>query len=58
MAGVANILVGEGGVMDSATIVSALLHDTVEDTSTTIDEIEEIFGSEVINVVLSFKIYV
>lgn len=44
--------------MDSATIVSALLHDTVEDTSTTIDEIEEIFGSEVINVVLSFKIYV
>ena len=33
--------------MDAATIVTGLLHDTVEDTLTTISEIEEAFGKEV-----------
>lgn len=33
--------------LDTATIVTALLHDTVEDTLATIEEIEEIFGKEV-----------
>ncbi len=33
--------------MDSALICAALLHDTVEDTDVTVDEIKEQFGSEV-----------
>ena len=33
--------------LDSATIVTALLHDTVEDTTATIEEIEKLFGQEV-----------
>ena len=33
--------------MDRATVVAALLHDTVEDTDTTLDEIEGEFGTEV-----------
>jgi guanosine-3',5'-bis(diphosphate) 3'-pyrophosphohydrolase len=33
--------------LDVATVVSGLLHDTVEDTNTTIDTIRELFGSEV-----------
>ena len=32
---------------DEDTIVAALLHDTVEDTDVTIDEIEKLFGSRV-----------
>ena len=33
--------------MDAATIVTGLLHDTVEDTLATIEQIEEAFGKEV-----------
>jgi GTP pyrophosphokinase len=39
------ILAGYG--MDGATLVAALLHDTVEDTELTIDEIGDRFGTEV-----------
>ncbi|MCQ2455302.1 MAG: bifunctional (p)ppGpp synthetase/guanosine-3',5'-bis(diphosphate) 3'-pyrophosphohydrolase [Clostridia bacterium] len=42
---VAKIIVGMG--MDSASIMAALLHDVVEDTDTTIEEIEKMFGKEV-----------
>jgi guanosine-3',5'-bis(diphosphate) 3'-pyrophosphohydrolase len=45
--GVANILTAEGGVEDLAVLQAALLHDTVEDTDTTLQEIEEHFGREV-----------
>lgn len=37
--------------LDTATIVTALLHDTVEDTATTIAEIEKGFGGEVAKLV-------
>jgi len=37
--------------LDTATIVTALLHDTVEDTATTIGEIEKGFGTEVAKLV-------
>ncbi len=33
--------------LDAATLVTGLLHDTVEDTLTTLEEIEEAFGKEV-----------
>ncbi len=33
--------------VDSDTIIAALLHDTVEDTARTIDEVREIFGEDV-----------
>lgn len=42
---VAGILVGMR--LDVATIITALLHDTVEDTIATLDEIEKLFGKEV-----------
>src|SRR3990167_8299739 len=34
--------------LDVASIVTALLHDTVEDTLATLDEIEKLFGKEVV----------
>ncbi|MBS0254212.1 MAG: bifunctional (p)ppGpp synthetase/guanosine-3',5'-bis(diphosphate) 3'-pyrophosphohydrolase [Proteobacteria bacterium] len=37
--------------LDTETIVTALLHDTVEDTLATIDEIEKLFGPEVARLV-------
>ena len=43
----ARILTVEGGVTDAATIAAALLHDTIEDTETTSEEIEREFGSEI-----------
>ena len=33
--------------LDDATIVAAVLHDTIEDTGTTKEEIEHLFGSEI-----------
>ena len=33
--------------MDEATVAVALLHDTIEDTSATRDEIDELFGEEI-----------
>ncbi|MGL4974060.1 MAG: HD domain-containing protein, partial [Bosea sp. (in: a-proteobacteria)] len=33
--------------LDDATIVAAVLHDTVEDTSATLEEIEQLFGLEI-----------
>ncbi|OZC05636.1 hypothetical protein X798_07389 [Onchocerca flexuosa] len=49
--GVANILTCEGGVMDTVTIVAALLHDTIEDTATTLQEINDLFGEEIGHIV-------
>lgn len=44
---VASLLAGEGGVTDVDLLVAALLHDTVEDTSSSNDELADLFGSEV-----------
>ncbi len=41
-----------GSVRDTATLVAALLHDTVEDTNTSPDEIREQFGQEVRDLVM------
>ena len=37
--------------LDSATIITALLHDTVEDTGATLDDIRDVFGDEVARLV-------
>lgn len=47
----ANILTAEGGITDGSVILAALLHDTVEDTDTTFDEIDREFGPVVRKIV-------
>ncbi len=37
--------------LDSASIIAGLLHDTVEDTDTTIDEVRRLFGDQVASLV-------
>ncbi|MFH4977081.1 hypothetical protein AB6A40_003790 [Gnathostoma spinigerum] len=49
--GVAYILTNEAKITDVATIVAAILHDVVEDTKTTFEEIQEQFGDEVCRLV-------
>jgi len=41
-----------GGVRDAATLIAAILHDTIEDTETQPDEIQAMFGAEILAVVL------
>lgn len=48
---VAELLARVGGITDVAVLQAALLHDTVEDTNTTFEEIEEQYGSDVRNLV-------
>ena len=48
---VARVLVEEGGVSDTATLVAAILHDTIEDTQTTHAELVKEFGEAVADVV-------
>lgn len=43
----ARILTHEGKITELEVLQAALLHDTVEDTDTTIEEIEEVFGKKV-----------
>jgi guanosine-3',5'-bis(diphosphate) 3'-pyrophosphohydrolase len=47
----ADVLVNEGGVADPEVISAALLHDTVEDTATTPQELEGAFGSRIARIV-------
>jgi (p)ppGpp synthase/HD superfamily hydrolase len=48
---VAALLAREGGVTDPVILQGAILHDTIEDTKTTREELEEEFGLEVRRVV-------
>ncbi len=48
----ANVLANEGGVQDVTVLCAAVLHDTIEDTETTIDELRALFGDQVAAVVL------
>ena len=43
---VANFLI-KHGITDSNIIICALLHDTIEDTNTSFEEIKELFGEEI-----------
>ena len=49
---VAETLAREGDVSDLPALQAALLHDTIEDTETTPGELEQLFGSEVRDLVL------
>jgi (p)ppGpp synthase/HD superfamily hydrolase len=43
------------GISDEEVLAAALLHDTIEDTNTTFDEIDQRFGSRVAVLVLSLS---
>ncbi len=48
---VADILWSIGGIRDYKVLISAILHDTVEDTNTSPDDIESIFGKDIRKIV-------
>lgn len=47
-----DVLVNEAEVDDAIVLTAALLHDTIEDTATTPQELEAVFGAETTGVVL------
>ncbi len=49
---VARLLHEVGGIADSATIAAGILHDTVEDTDTTRECLEDLFGDEIASLVM------
>ena len=49
---VANVLADEGDITDPVVLSAALLHDTVEDTKTTPEELTAAFGRRVAGIVL------
>ncbi len=49
---VANLLANKGNVKDTDVLIAAMLHDTIEDTDTTKEEIIELFGEKVCGFVL------
>lgn len=48
----ANVLANEGGVDDVTVLCAAVLHDTIEDTETTPEELQAFFGPKVASVVM------
>lgn len=48
----ANLLANYAGVSDVNVIAAAILHDTVEDTDTTVEDIEELFGKNIRDIVI------
>jgi GTP diphosphokinase / guanosine-3',5'-bis(diphosphate) 3'-diphosphatase len=48
---VANVLRDEGHVRDPAVLAAALLHDTIEDTETSYEELRGLFGDEIAEMV-------
>lgn len=48
----ANVLSNEGAVVDATVLCAAVLHDTIEDTETTADELKQLFGDKVTSIVL------
>jgi guanosine-3',5'-bis(diphosphate) 3'-pyrophosphohydrolase len=48
---VAEMLLRVGQVQDIEVVVAAILHDTIEDTDTKPDEIEDLFGQRVLSLV-------
>jgi len=47
-----NLLANEGGITDPEILCAALLHDTVEDTKTSSEELTEAFGASISGIVM------
>lgn len=50
--GLANVLANEASVEDERVLIAAVLHDTIEDTETTEQELIREFGKEVADIVM------
>jgi len=48
----ANVLANEGGVTDENILCAAILHDTIEDTNTSANELRAVFGEKIASIVL------
>jgi guanosine-3',5'-bis(diphosphate) 3'-pyrophosphohydrolase len=48
----ADVLANEGGIDDPVALCAAVLHDTIEDTETTYEELRQRFGEEIADVVM------
>jgi guanosine-3',5'-bis(diphosphate) 3'-pyrophosphohydrolase len=48
---VTELLINEGNIADINVLVAAILHDTVEDTETTVEELEAVFGVDIAAIV-------
>lgn len=48
----ANVLANEGNLSEEAVLIAAILHDTIEDTETTADELRQHFGNAITAIVL------
>lgn len=48
----ANVLANEGGIADENILCAAILHDTIEDTNTSADELRATFGEKIASIVL------
>lgn len=52
----ANVLCTEAGVCDPLVVCAALLHDTLEETDTTLDELEEAFDKPIKDIVVELTV--
>ena len=48
----ASVLANEGGIDDPSILCAAILHDTIEDTETTAEELQAVFGVKIASVVV------
>lgn len=48
----ANVLANEAGIDNERVLIATILHDTVEDTETTAQELVRHFGQEIADIVL------
>ncbi len=49
---VAELIAGSSDVLDTELVMAGLLHDTIEDTGVTREELEQLFGSDVASLVV------